>query len=292
MKNSKKILLTFLATAILILVFNACKKNDTSLEGPKGKQKIEIYLNDDPALHLSKVLVDVRYIEVKVDTGAIHHDDEYYDEDHDGDEDHHDHDKYGKWDTLSVTPRVYDLLKLKNGSDTLIANGYANAGKISKIRITLGNNNTVWIDSTHSFPLVLCDNKPYIYVKVKSGNIQSMPGGQSRIRIDFDVAKSIDFEDNNYCFEPKLKCYSDDNTGKIEGKVTPRDARAIIKIYNNTDTAFGIPEDDGDFKVKGLKPATYNVLFKATAPYSDSLITNVKVQAGQETKLQKVVLHR
>ena len=84
---------------------------------------------------LLKVLVDIRYIEVKVDTSGNNHNDDYYNNDHDGDNDHHDHDQYGKWDTLNITPRVYDLLKLKNGVDTLIANSYALAGKITKIRI-------------------------------------------------------------------------------------------------------------------------------------------------------------
>ncbi len=35
-------------------------------------------------------------------------------------EDHHHHDQYGFWDTLAIRPGVYDILKLRNGIDTLL----------------------------------------------------------------------------------------------------------------------------------------------------------------------------
>ena len=145
----------FLAV-ISSVAITACKKENSASNDspvPAGKQNVSVYLNDDPIPHVLKVLVDIRYVEVKVDTGRAHHDDDFYNDDHDRDNDHHDGDHFGKWDTLSVTPRVYDLLRLKNGTDTLIGSGLTNLGKITKIRITLGNDNVIWTDSTHSFPL-------------------------------------------------------------------------------------------------------------------------------------------
>ena len=282
-----------LVSVTLIAGIISCQKETSSTNtAPAGKQSVLVYLNDDPVPNLLKVLVDISYIEVKVDTGTVHHEDDYYNDDIDGDDDRQDNDQYGKWDTLSITPRVYDLLKLKNGVDTLIANSYAHAGKITKVRITSGLNNKIWTDSTHSYPLTLCDNDPYIYVRVKSNTIETLPNSQILIRIDFDVARSVEFENGHYCLAPKLKCYSDNNTGTIEGVVKPPEAHAMIKIYNSTDTAFAIPEEDGEFKIKGLKPATYSVLYKATAPYRDTTINNIQVQAGQKATMPVITLHQ
>lgn len=291
--KTKQIKVAIALSVLIALAIVSCKKEtSTSTTAPAGKQSVAVYLNDDPVPNLLKVLVDIRYVEVKVDTGNAQHNDDYYDGDHDSDNDHQHHDRYGRWDTLSVTPRIYDLLKLKNGVDTLIANAYANAGKITKVRITLGNNNTVWTDSTHSYPLPLCDNNPYLYVKIRSNSIETLPGGQIRIRIDFDVAKSVEFENGVYCLKPKLKSYSDNTTGKIEGIVKPRAANALVKVYNATDTAYAIPEEDGEYKIRGLKPAVYSVLYKATASYRDTTINNIQVTAGQEKKIPLVTLHQ
>lgn len=292
MKTSNKMLLAALIVSALTVVFLSCQKDNSGLGGTTAKQNVQIYLNDDPIPNLYKVLVDIRYVEVKVDTGTSHHDDDFYDDDHDGDNDHHDHDRFGQWDTLSITPRVYDLLQLKNGVDSLLASNLVSNGKITKIRITLGTNNEVWTDSTHSFPLPLCDGRQYIYVRVRSNTIETLSSGQIRIRVDFDVAKSVQFVNGAYCFGPRLQCYNDNTTGRIEGVVKPRDAHALIKVFNSTDTAFAIPEKEGEFKIRGLKPATYSVLYKAVSPFKDTTITDVQVVAGRTTALHPVTLHQ
>ncbi len=292
MKNTQFKVAIALSIMIAIVIVSCKKETSTSIITPAGKQNIAVYLNDDPTPNLLKVLVNVKYIEVKVDSGNLQHEDDYYDGDNDGDDDFQKQDRYGRWDTLSVTPRVYDLLKLKNGVDTLIASSYANIGKITKVRITLGSDNTVWTDSTHSYPLPLCDKSPYLYVKIKSNSIETLQSGQVRIRIDFDVARSIEFERGNYCLKPKLKSYSDNNTGKIEGIVKPGVARAMVKVFNATDTAYAIPEEDGEYKIRGLKPAIYTITYKAVAPYKDTTINNIQVVAGQQKKIPLVTLHQ
>lgn len=299
MKTLKLIFFASLLPVLVTVMLVSChKQSSTDNLTPPGKQSVQVFLNDDPVQNIFKLLIDIRYIEVKVDTGKIKHNDDYYDDDHEGDDDHngehHDEDKYGKWDTLSITPRIYDLLLLKNGKDTLIANGFISAGKITKLRLTLGSNNEIWTDSTHHYPLSICDNKKYVYVKIPSQSIEALPNGQQRIRLDVNVGKSVEFEDGAYCFKPKLKSYSDKTTGKIEGKVKPQAAKAMVMAFNNTDTAYALPErdDDGEFKIKGVKPGTYSVLYKATSPYKDTLISNIQVLAGQETKLQTITLHK
>ncbi len=263
-------------------------------------QQVTVSLNDDPLPNLTSVIIDVRYVEVKVDTGKIHHDDDYYDDDHEGDdprdegdEDHHG-DHFGKWDTLSIKPGLYDLLKLRNGTDTIIANGFSHIGKITKIRITLGPNDSVSTDSIHTYPLPICDGSPYVYANIRSNSIDSLPGGKFVIHLDFNVERSIEYEDGHYCLRPEIKVYSKQNSGSIEGMVLPPEAHANVIIFNNSDTAYAIPEDEGEFEVRGLSAGSYSVMFKPVSLliFKDTTLLNVQVQNGMETKLPTITLHQ
>jgi hypothetical protein len=280
-----------------ILLFGvSCQKDLTGdNQVPAGKQKIEVYLNDDPDFNFTKVLIDLRAVEVKIDTGGMRRNDDDYDDD-DDDDDHHGSDKYGKWDTLNVKPGIYDLLRLRNGVDTLIANGFAVSGKVIKVRLTLGSNNSVWIDNK-SFPLPLCDkNQSYLYVRIKSNTIDVLQGGGIRINLDFDVSKSINSKRSGteFCLRPVLKAYSHDQSGEIEGKVLPAAALTRVMVFNATDTAFAIPDydDDGEYKVKGLNAGTYSILFDGISPYKDTTIQNIVVRRNEDTKVATITLHK
>ena len=281
------IVLLFLSS----LVFWACQK-DISGNAPEGKQRVSVYLNDDPSFNFTKVLVDIRYVEIKVDTSHGCHDDDDHDGDDDDDDDDHHHDGFGQWDTLPVPGGVYDLLRLRNGIDTLLATGFVLNGRITKVRFTLGTNNSVWTDSVHSEPLSICEGRPYVYAKLKRNMIDTIPGGGIRVNIDFDVNKSIKRKNGRYCLKPELKAYSHHSCGEIEGKVLPQAANAVVVIYNNTDTATAIPFSNGKFKVRGLSPGIYSVLYDGTAPYQDTTITNVQVDRDREVHLPTITLHQ
>jgi Domain of unknown function (DUF4382) len=292
--KAKSILAAFvIALLSAVLVFTSCQKDILGTDNivPQGKQKVMVYLNDDPENYY-KVLVDLQMVEVKVDTGSSYHDDHHYDGDDDGDDDHNSHDSYGQWDTLSITPGIYDLLRLRNGVDTLFAGGNTWAGRITKIRVKLGANNTLWTDSTHNYPLFICDSKPYVYIKIKEGSIDTLPSGFIRIKLDFNVSKSIKKKNGSYCLKPEIKAWSEKNTGSVEGKVYPREAMTRVSVYNANDTAFAFPEHDGEFKIKGLKEGNYSVLYDGIAPYIDTTISNIQIYKGRETKLPSVTLRR
>jgi Domain of unknown function (DUF4382) len=278
-----------LLIVMVIAVFAGCQK-DVSATGDGTKQRVQVYLNDDPSIDFAKVLVDIRYVEVKIDSSRDRHNN---DDDNDDDDDHHGHDRHGNWDTLMVTPGLYDLLRLRNGVDTLLAQGTVLNGTIKKIRFTLGDNSRVYTDSINSAPLRICDNRHYVYVKIKHQNIDTIPGGQIRINIDFDVSKSIKIENGQFCLKPKLKPYGHHNSGKLEGKVFPYAARPLVKAYNATDTAYAIPWENGKYKISGLAPGTYTVLFDATvATYRDTSISNVRILRERETELPTITLHQ
>ncbi len=292
----------FVCLSVIVIswvLITACNKENSKSSSsiPSGQQKVSVTLNDGPMLNLTSVIVDIRYVEVKVDTGKLRHDDDYYDDDHEGDHDdqgdHENHhgDHFGVWDTVGVTPGLYDLVKLQNGIDTLIATGITQVGKITKIRVTLGNNNSVSIDATHTFPLPICDRSPYVYANIRSVSLDSIGNNQFIVHLDFNIARSIKFEDGLYCLKPVITPYSNNNSGTIGGIVLPSAAHAYVEVLNNSDTALAIPEGDGEFKIKGLAPGVYSVLFNSVASYHDTTLTNITVLLGEETKLPTIVLH-
>src|SRR6186713_607564 len=125
--------------AAALFFFISCNKNNAEGSNPAippGKSQVSVYMMDDP-INFTKVLIDIRQVVVLVDTadkqGEADRDDQW-DDSYCGW--HHSREnKSVFWDTLSITPGVYDLLQLRNGADTLLASGLIPSGKILKVKI-------------------------------------------------------------------------------------------------------------------------------------------------------------
>jgi Domain of unknown function (DUF4382) len=292
MKTWSKPLFFPVLIALLLLVFNSCQKEVSSGETgnvPAGKSKLSVFLTDGP-LDFQKVLVDIQRIEVKIDTCHRNHDD-----DHDGQGCDDDHDSISShceiWDTLNIRPGVYDLLKLRNGVDTLLASGFVLNGKIERIKITLGTNNSVMVDSV-VHPLHLLNNQSFVYVTIHREHLDSISANNFQLFLDFNLARSIKILNGEYWLKPVLKPFGRHSSGEIEGKVRPVHSFGAIKAFNNADTAFARPEDEGEFKIRGLSDGTYSLFIDGINGYRDTTITNIIVNRGRETKLNTITLHQ
>ncbi|MBI3137621.1 MAG: DUF4382 domain-containing protein [Sphingobacteriales bacterium] len=280
-------LLTVFAGALLFLY--SCQKEANLDAIPEGKARLSVYLTDGP-LDFQHVWIDIQSIAVKVDTCRRNHD---ADVDGPGCDDDHDslssHCEY--WDTLSINPGVYDLLALRNGVDTLLASGFIINGKIERIKFTLGTNNSIMVDSVTQ-PLHLVNNQDFVFVNVGHEHLDSLSAGNFQLYLDFDLARSIRYTGGQYWLKPYLKPFGRHSTGEIEGKVRPVHFHGLIKAYNDTDTAFASPWSEGEFKIRGLRPGTYNVFIDGINGYQDTLITNIDVQRGRDTQLGLIQLHQ
>ncbi|NDE09498.1 MAG: DUF4382 domain-containing protein [Chitinophagia bacterium] len=289
MKFNKNFLQTFSIIAFLSgLIFTACKKED-SLVMPASSQRLSLYLTDDPSM-FDSVFIDIKAVEVKVDTFENHkRDDHFGDNDNDRDDDHKSRDEFGKWDTLQIHPGVYNVSKLRNGIDTLMGTVTIN-GTIRKIRITLGSNNSLRMAGV-SYPLNLLPGiNDYLYVKVNGNHHQEAVFGQSSLWIDFDISRSIISRGGQYYLKPVLRPFCDKNFARVKGNVLPFVAAPLVTVYNNTDTANAIPHPNGDFKIRGLKEGVYNVLYKGSNGYRDTTLFNIQIQKDGEKILPNVVL--
>ena len=288
--NRAKIYLPLLAIFVLaITLFSACKKDvptDTS-----GTTNLSIFLTDDPCIYDS-VFVDIAYVEVKIDTSSDMDDDHHGDDDHDGDDDHHHHDEYGIWDTLSITPGVYNIATLRNGVNTLLASGTLPAGTIRKIRITLGTNNSVVIGGVSSPLLLFPGTNNYVYIKIHREHQDNNGGANTAIWLDFNICSSIIHINGQYYLKPFIRPFCMQQFGKIEGRVFPQAAHTLITARNATDSGSAIADHDGEYRIMGLHEGTYTLTFDGLAPYIDTTINNVQVQNGHETHVADVTLHQ
>jgi Domain of unknown function (DUF4382) len=288
--TSSPLMAAGIALLTFSLFFYACtKENSIQSNIPPGSTKISVYLTDGP-LDFQKVLIDIQQIAIKIDTCRRNHDNDH---DQPGCDD--DHDRYNSnceiWDTLNIRPGLYDLLKLRNGLDTLLASGFVLNGKIERIKITLGTNNSVMADSVvHALHLI--NNQNFVFVNIKREHLDSLSSNNFNMYLDFDLTHSIRIINGQYWLKPVLKPFGKHSSGEIEGKVRPVHSFGLIKAFNSTDTAFAMPENDGEFKIRGLKDGTYNLFINGINGYKDSTITNITVTRGKETQLGVIQLHQ
>lgn len=279
---------------MLSLFVASCQKENFNedVNVPRGAQQLSIFLSDDPCEYDS-VFVDIQFVEVKIDSSKNKDDDDFGDdEDEDEDDDRKGDDKYGKWDTLRFTPGVYNLLALRNGIDTLLSTDTVLAGNIRKVRFTLGTRNAVVKDSVR-YPLeFLAGNNKYAYVKIHDEDEDRMANNRKALRIDFDVCESIKFRNGRYFLKPYLKAFSTEGYGKIEGKVLPREARPFVRVFNATDSATALPEDDGEFEIRGIREGTYSITYSGQNGYRDTTINNIQVRRGKEVELRTITLRK
>jgi hypothetical protein len=292
MKTLRISVKAFIVLFIVTGIFYACKKeNSLSSNIPAGQQKVSVFLADGP-YDYQQVLIDIQQIQVKVDTCSHNGDTTFVH--HPGCDDHHDSlDRSCEyWDTLDINPGVYDLLTLRNGIDTLLASGFVLNGKIERIKLVLGTNNSVMVDSV-VHPLHLLNNMNSVFVDIHHDHLDSLSSNNFQLYLDFNLNRSIFYFMGQYWLSPVLMPYGLHSTGEIEGKIRPVHTYGTIYAYNATDTFYARPWwDQGEFKIRGLQPGTYNLFINGINGYADSTISNINVQRGRDTRLGTIQLHQ
>lgn len=263
MKTVVKVLLA--VTVLIAFLLLSCKKESSQ---NSNKQKVSIYLTDNP-VNFQAVNVNIQNVEVKVETDSAGIEREF-------------------WDSLIIRPGIYNILNFRNGADTLFAQGYITKGEIKKIRITLGAGNSVIVDSI-TYPLTL--KKPQVIIDVDDISIINPAG--IKLNLDFDACGSvIKISNNQFELQPKIRTFSDEHDGRIEGMITPGEAGAIVSVSFGNQTLLALPEHDGRFKIRGIKAAAVDLVVNATANgYKDTTIKNITV-GDKEVKLPTIVLRK
>jgi len=277
--------------AIVSLVAVACNKS-TSVENGPGIQEVNFMLTDGPGSY-DNVFIDIKSLQIVIDTareGSRRRDTCNWD--HIAANRNARKDSGLVWTTMPIKAGVYDILKFRNGLDTLFASANVPKGSVRLVRIEFGTNNSVVKDSV-SYPLNLASNMPaYITLKLNGREFEEFASRRHRIWLDFDVSRSIIAANGRFYLIPVMHTFVEKNTASVAGKVKPKDAKAVITLFNNTDTAYALPNREGEFKMRGLKDGTYKLYVKASNGYKDTTINNVVVAQPKTTSVGVIELKK
>ena len=259
--KQKHVGILFPSLAILALIFtiNACKKSDTVNNNQPSS--MNIYLTDAPADYKA-VWIDIEQVMVKGNSDSS------------GDD--------GWVSVPLLRAGKYNLLDLRNGKDTLLGGVDLPAGKVSQIRLILGESNQ----------LVLNDGTT-VDLKTPSGQESGIKldvdadlkaGIPYELVLDFDAARSIVKAGNSgqYILKPVIRTFAKAAGGGIQGVVLPDSANAHVMAISGSDTLGAIPDASGNYKFWGVPEGSYNLIFSAdsTTGYKSDTINNIAVTVG------------
>lgn len=258
---------------MLTIAFISCNK-DTSINSntvsyavPPGKNELQIMMTDDPSIIYDSIFIDIRRVEVKIETanGAEH------------------------WDTLTIRAGVYNILRFRNGLDTLLAAGYVANGEIEKIRITQGNNNAA-MHNGFRIPLFLQHNPITVNI---DGDVDHIDPGHLRLWLDFDGHGSIRPHNGRLELDLRISHFHHHNSGELEGEIKPSAAfPVVVRAVSGSDTLTAIPGHDGEFKIRGIRSSRVDLIITPSNGYRDSIITNIAIRRGDETELGTIRLRQ
>ncbi|MDZ7772993.1 MAG: DUF4382 domain-containing protein [Balneolaceae bacterium] len=270
---------SILALALLLVVGYSC--SDTLTGGmEEGKGRIDIRLTDAPGDY-QQVNIDVQGLRIR----HLPPDSDATEEDSSENE---------QWIDLEMEPMTVDLLKLQNGVDTLLASADLEPGRYTELRLLLGSDNTVMVNSSLRDLKVPSGQQSGYKVRFDT---QLDEGENLELVVDFDAGQSVVKAGNSgmYLLKPVLKAFvengGDSDTGSLAGQVEPVEAHPNIFAIMEDDTSSTQPDSTGSFLFRGLDAGTYRLSIEPTGDaWADTTITDIEVEEGEETDLGTVTL--
>lgn len=187
----------------------------------------------------------------------------------------------GKDIKLNVNPGIYNLLNFQNGVDTLIASGGLEPTTISQIRLILGNQNTVMVDSVLYSLSVPSGSQSGLKLQVHH---ELQAGVDYHVLLDFVANQSIVKTGNGkYMLKPVIRTIDSAISGSIKGIINPIGVATTISTTFNGVTYTTNADANGYFLLKGLPPGTYDLTITPIAPYSVQQVNGVIVIKGLNT---------
>ncbi len=269
----KKTLILGLVMLLSLGFMASCSKEDNGNDKGNGndqKATVRFNLTDAPADY-DAVLIEI--VEVRVHVG----------------DDDDPNDNGPGWVTLDEDfhPGIYDLLELQNGLDTVLAEDDVPAGKLSQIRLILGDENSVVINGISHDLKTPSAQQSGLKLKV---NYELEPGLYYEFWLDFDASRSIVEKGNgDYNLKPVIRVFTKNTTGAIDGYVDPVNAQPTVLVYDADDTASAIADKTtGYYLLSGLDAGSYTVEAIPVAPFSNQTKNGVGVTVGTVTRMDTI----
>ncbi|WP_321281466.1 DUF4382 domain-containing protein [Marinifilum fragile] len=247
--------LSFLSLLIVAMIFVQCSDDDT-----KSTTPVKIRLTDAPA-QFDKVNIDIQAIQIHSSS---------------------DESEENGWQEMTLLkPGVYDLLEFNNGIDTLLVDQDMPSGKVSQMRLILGENNTIIVDGVEHDLDTPSAQTSGLKFQIHDDFIA---GIEYKLWIDFDAARSIVKTGNGtYKLKPVIRTFNEATTGAISGTISPAVALPTIHAVIGLDTISTIAEENGEFLIKGLEAGTYKLAVEPIEGYNKKEVENIAVTIGNIT---------
>ena len=254
-------ILLYLILVISLSGFYSCSKNSGS-----GKARFQVALTDDPG-NYDEVNIDVQDIRINYSDDA---------------------DK--GWISLpGVKAGMYDILRLANGKDTLLADAEINSGKISQIRLVLGTNNYVKIGGQRFDLQTPSSQQSGLKLKI---NQEVTEGITYKLLMDFDASRSIvKTGSGKFNLKPVIRTSLEAMGGSMKGYVLPNSIATAVYAIQGTDTITGTYTVNGAYLLKGLAAGSYTLGFAPTdASYQKQSKSGIMVTTNNVTVVDTVRL--
>jgi len=244
--------------ALLLVFFGGCGDNENS-----GTSRLIITLVDDPAEY-KEVNVDIQQVRVHRSSEA--------------------EDEEGGWIELdNSNVGVVNLLDYTAGSELVLVDTEFPVGKISQIRLVLGENNTVVVDDQELDMKTPSAQQSGLKLKV---NETLVSGITYVFKLDFDAARSVVKTGNGkYILKPVIRVLTDVDGGAIKGMVEPASEHVTVYVLDGEDTVATsyARENIADFLVSGVPEGQYNVSLNPgeMSTYAEITIENIDVFTGK-----------
>ena len=251
-------------TTLLLAV--GCQKNKSNGDKPR----LQVRLTDAPDPNVKEVWVDIEGIAIKMgDTAEI---------------------------TLANSyPGLYNLLNFTNGKDTILADAEIPVGRISQIRLLLGDNNYI---ITKDGQKIMLSTPSAQQSGLKVQIQQDVTGGiLYRLILDFDAGKSIVKAGNsgNYILKPVVRVLSFvPSGGSVKGVVAPDSIVTAIYAIKGPDTIASTftQVGNGNYMIKDIPAGSYTFSYVPNDTIHKTATRTVPVTLGQITIVDSVKLEK
>jgi len=251
--TSRHILILALVAALALL---ACGCDDDATTPDAGTGSLRLVLVDAP-VDFDDVTLDVR-------ATSVHRADD---------------DSLSGWHVVSTDSAVVHLLDLTNGVNALLADADLPAGDYDRIRLRLGDDNTVTVDDEVFDLRVPSGSQTGLKIHHE---FEIVAGEVYDATIDIDVSRSVHRTGNGrYMMRPVVRVRHNAVCGRIAGVVNPIESAAMVWTVAGADTVQTFADPlTGGFMLVALPEGAYDVIISPSAgDWLEKTLTDVEVVA-------------
>jgi len=247
---------TFLIIIAGLFIFSGCSESNNN---DSGQAQIQFLLTDAPGEY-QQVNIDIVAVKVILNDSLM---------------------------DLETNQGIYNILDFVNGKDTVLVEDEIPSGYISQIRLVLGENNTVMVDSVLHGVKTPSAQQSGLKLNVHE---EFLPGESYSYIIDFEANRSVVKKGNgSFSLKPVIRVFTENINGSLKGVVNPVAARPKILAIQGDDTASTNADTvSGDFMIRGLSEGSYNVEFHPVEGYQDTILADISVLPGMVTELDTI----